>query len=238
MKYFGGKQRISKPLTDYLNKQLKDGQAFYDLFCGGCNVITKIKGNRPLQANDIHKELIAMWKYVQSGGQLPDTITEEQYLDIKYDVYNRYTSWLKGFVGFGCSFSGKWWGGYARGGEGRDYCKNAKNSTLKKAKHLSNVYFSCMPYYAVEIEYPNSMLYCDIPYKNTTGYSTGQFNHELFYAWAKEKAMQGHTVMVSEYENNVPDGWNVVWRYESKKDVRDNNGVQQQTVEILMTPVV
>ena len=108
MQYFGGKQRISKPLAEFLNSQLYPGQAFYDVFCGSCNVISKIDPNRPRIANDPHKELVAMWRYVKHGGQLPDTISEEQYQEIKEGGED----WLKGFVGFGCSFAGKWWVGY------------------------------------------------------------------------------------------------------------------------------
>ena len=113
MHYFGGKQRISKPLAAFLNSQLKPGQAFYDMFCGSCNVVSKIDPNRDRIANDLHKELIAMWRYVQQGGELPDEISEEQYKQIKESG----ADWLRAFVGFGCSFAGKYWGGYARGGE-------------------------------------------------------------------------------------------------------------------------
>ena len=34
----------------------------------------------------LHKELIAMWRYVQQGGELPDEISEEQYQEIKESV--------------------------------------------------------------------------------------------------------------------------------------------------------
>ena len=81
MQYFGGKQRISKPLAAFLNSQLKPEQAFYDVFCGSCNVVSKIDPNRDRIANDLHKELIAMWRYVQQGGKLPDEISEEQYTE-------------------------------------------------------------------------------------------------------------------------------------------------------------
>ena len=46
MRYFGGKQRISKQLSQYLNSQLKDNQPFVDLFCGSCNIISKIDKDR------------------------------------------------------------------------------------------------------------------------------------------------------------------------------------------------
>lgn len=97
MRYFGGKQRISKPLAAFLNSQLKPGQAFYDIFCGSCNVISKIDPNRDRIASDLHKELIAMWRYVQQGGDLPDEISEEEYKQTKESG----ADWLKAFVGFG-----------------------------------------------------------------------------------------------------------------------------------------
>lgn len=232
MHYFGGKQRISKPLAAFLNSQLKPGQAFYDMFCGSCNVVSKIDPNRDRIANDLHKELIAMWRYVQQGGELPDEISEEQYKQIKESG----ADWLRAFVGFGCSFAGKYWGGYARGGEGRNYCQNAKNSTLKKMETMQDVLFVTCDYQQMNIAHKSAMIYCDIPYKDSVGYSVGAFNHEAFYTWARKQKWKGHTILVSEYKHNAPEGWKVVWEYESKKDIRDKDGVQQPTVEVLMTP--
>ena len=74
MRYFGGKQRISKPLSIFLNSQLKENQTFVDLFCGSCNIISKIDDNRLRIANDKHKYLIAMWKDVQNGRTFPNKI--------------------------------------------------------------------------------------------------------------------------------------------------------------------
>ena len=83
MRYFGGKSKISKPLSAFLNSELKGGQPFYDLFAGSCNVVSKIDGNRSRYANDMHKELIAMWQHVLSGGELPTEITAAQYQSIR-----------------------------------------------------------------------------------------------------------------------------------------------------------
>jgi DNA adenine methylase len=231
MQYFGGKARIAKPLAQYLNSQLKEGQPFVDLFCGSCNVISKIDSNRTRIANDLHKELIAMWKYVQKGGELPDNISKAGYETVR----ELGESWLRGFVGFGCSFAGKFFGGYARGGEGRNYCSNAKNSILKKMENLGDVVFLNQSYKDVVLP-KYSMLYCDIPYKDSTQYSVGSFNHQEFYKWAEEKSKEGFTVLVSEYRGNVPSGWKVVWEYCSKKDIRDSDGTQKRTIEVLMKP--
>lgn len=231
MRYFGGKARIAKPLAAYLNSQLKEGQPFVDLFCGSCNVISKIESSRVRIANDLHYELIEMWKYVKQGGSLPDNISE-----VEYQTTREFGEpWLRGFVGFGCSFAGKYFGGYARGSEKRNYCTNAKNSVLAKMKTLKDVQLSNKSYKDVEL-LENSMLYCDIPYKNSVGYSVGDFHHEEFYKWAEQKQLEGFTVLVSEYSKNVPEGWEIVWQHESKKDIRNSEGVQENTIEVLMKP--
>ena len=42
---------------------------------------------------------------------------------------------------------------------------------------------------------PDSIIYCDIPYRNTDAYST-EFNHEAFYDWA---CQQDVPIFISEY---------------------------------------
>lgn len=243
MRYFGGKAKIAKELSKELQSRLKEGQAFVDLFCGSCNVVSKIKA--PVRiANDLHKELIALHKAVQGDNTVgavlqegwipPSSVSELEYKEIKNS--NEVPDYLKAFVGFGCSFSGKYWGGYARGSEVRNYATNAKNTLLTKHKTLKDVQFTNLQYHELLL-HDNSLIYCDIPYKETTGYSTGSFQHESFYLWAKEMKDKGHTVLVSEYLQNLPEGWTVEWKYQSKKDIRNKEGVQESTVEILMSPV-
>lgn len=43
-----------------------------------------------------------------------------------------------------------------------------------------------------------AVVYCDIPYRNTASYVSGDFDHEAFYDWA-EKLGQTHQVFISEY---------------------------------------
>ena len=47
---------------------------------------------------------------------------------------------------------------------------------------------------------------------------------------------KGHTVLVSEYLQNLPEGWTVEWKHESKMSVRNKEGVQESTIEVLMAP--
>jgi len=234
MQYFGGKARIAKELSAFINSKLQVNQPFVDIFCGSCNVISKVDSNRILIANDIHTGLIALHMHVQAGLYLPSHITNEQYEAIKTDT--QAPSWLKGFVGFGCGFSGTWWGGYARGGEDRNYCLNAKNSLIKKHKTLRGVKFSSSSY--IDCLLPEkSFIYCDIPYKNTAKYSCGDFDHDAFYSWVSNRRKEGHTVFISEYEHNIPDGFNVHLRIDSKKGIRNSKGEQARTTEVLISLV-
>lgn len=229
MRYFGGKARIAGTIVKELQKMLDPDQTFVDLFCGSCNIVSKISAKNRI-ANDVHKELIALHKAVQNGWIPPDIISEEDYTNAKTAEDH-----LKAFVGFGCSFSGKWFGGYARDGSNTNYAKSAKNSLLKKHKTMQDVLFLNSSYEKVNLP-NNSLVYCDIPYKNTNGYSVGSFNHDDFYAWAKQMKEKGQIIVVSEYACNVPLDWQVVFELESKKGIRNKEGIQEKTTEILMVP--
>ena len=241
MQYFGGKAKIAKELSVVLNSYLLgNDKPFIDAFCGSCNIISKIDDKRIRIANDKHKELIAMWQWVKEMGveRLPTDVSKELYYHIKTSTTS--PDWLKGFVGFGCSFAGKWWGGYGECKRGYNYAKGSGNSIGRKMVGLNNVTFVCGDYFDIKIPPTPSIIYCDIPYKNTTGYSytssSGTFNHEQFYTWAYSMKALGHIVLVSEYEMNVDEAMrgNIVWRKESKKDIRDGCGKQQKTVEVLV----
>ena len=232
MQYFGGKAKIAKELSKELQSRLNEGQAFVDLFCGSCNIISKIQA--PVRiANDLHKELIALHKAVQQGWTPPFSVSELEYKEIKNS--KDCPDYLKAFVGFGCSFAGRYFEGYARGGR-QNYAKGSANSLIRKHSTMRDVIFTSRNYSEVEI--PNgSLIYCDIPYRSSTKkYQVGWFQHEEFYMWAKEMKSTGCTVLVSEYLQNVPEGWTVEWMKESSMSVRNKEGEQEGTVEVLMIP--
>lgn len=43
---------------------------------------------------------------------------------------------------------------------------------------------------------PDSVIYCDIPYKDTANYNKEDFDHDAFYDWAEQ---QEQPVFISEY---------------------------------------
>ena len=233
MQYFGGKQRISNKLCDFLNSNLKDGQPFVDLFCGACNIVSKIDSNRLRIANDKHKYLIAMWKSLQQGREMPNSISEEQYKYIR--DHKDEDMALTGFVGFGLSYSGIWFGGYCRNKDNRNYCLNAKNSNNKILPYIMDVDFKCCDYKDVDIPV-GAMVYCDIPYKGSTQYDkkeVGVFNHDEFYEWVRVNSNK-YDIYISEYKENVPDDFSIVWERNSKKDIRNSQNERVGTVEVLI----
>lgn len=232
MQYMGGKQRIAKPLCEFLNTKLKSGGTFVDLFCGSANVVSNIRNDVTRIASDVNPLLPALWSAMQKGWEPPSEISVDDYVHWRNkDPLDEIEQAMKAFVGFGCSFSGKWFGGFARSSK-RNYAENARNSCIKKAKMLTDVVFMSGSYSEIDIP-PGAVVYCDIPYFGTTSYSaTGDFDHDAFYRWLIEKS-ETHDIYVSEYERNVPDWCAVVWRHESKKDMRDKEGNRVETVEVL-----
>ena len=232
MRYLGGKQRISKELSCFLNSQLKENQSFVDLFCGSCNIVSKIDNNRLRIANDKHYYLIEMWKALQNGWEMPDIVTEEDYKYIK--EHKDENPPLAGFVGFGCSYAGRWFEGYARSGE-RNFCLNAKNSNLKILPKIQDVIFYNEDYKDVNIPI-GSLVYCDIPYKDSKPYSkkeVGIFNYNEFYQWVRDNSDK-YDIYISEYKHNVPEDFEIVWEKKSKKDLKNKNNEQEPTIEVLM----
>lgn len=233
MQYFGGKYRISKSLCEYLNKQLKKEQPFVDLFCGSCNIISKIDNNRIRIANDKHFYLIEMWKALQLGWEMPDCISEDEYSYIKNHKDENIP--LTGFVGFGVSYSGKWFGGYCRNSIGTNYCLLAKNSNNKILDKIRDVYFYNLDYKEVNIP-NNALIYCDIPYKNTTQYckkEVGYFDHDEFYQWVRDNSDK-YEIYISEYKENVPNDFEIVWEKKSKKAIRNKKNEREETIEVLI----
>lgn len=227
MQYFGGKARIAKDIVNVLNEYRKPNQIFIEPFCGGIN-ITCLMGDNVV-ANDKNIELIEMYKALQNGWIPPENVTEQDYEDAKTTDDAK----LKAFVAIGCSYSGKWFGGYARGQKGRNYAKNAKNSLAKKFKTLGDVEFISKSYDEIDCE--NALIYCDPPYNDTTKYKFGAFDSDKFWQWCRDMQAKGNTVIVSEYK--APTDFECIWEKETKTDIRTKANGKELRVEKLFTPM-
>lgn len=206
MRYYGGKSKIAKALAEALPQ--KAFGVYWEPFCGACNVITRVEA--PLRvASDAHPDLILLWQALQDGWIPPDNISEDEYRDLKGRTA---PSALRAFVGFGCSFGGKWFAGYARNKGKWNYAGFAKRSLAKKLTKLQDVRFLHLPYQEMDtsflLESP-ALVYCDPPYSaSTSDYKGGRFDTVAFWEWVRDIS-QVAAVYVSEYE--APDDFTESW---------------------------
>ena len=108
------------------------------------------------------------------------------------------------------SYNGRFFdGGYNGNYKKRNYTKESIDNISKQIDSMKGVEFSSGDYFDLDIP-SNSIIYCDIPYKDTKQYATSKdFNHEQFWDWCREKTKEGHQIFISEY--NAPDDFICVW---------------------------
>jgi DNA adenine methylase len=125
---------------------------------------------------------------------------------------------LTGFIGFGCSYSGKWFGGYAHNKTGRNYAREAKESLLRDMSTLMDAEILCKDYREVELP-EGCVIYADPPYNNTTGYNNEKFDSEAFWDYAR-RTSQDHLMFISEQV--APDDFIPIWERQVTRTVDIN----------------
>lgn len=217
MQYQGGKAKLGKHIADALHYVARDATHYYEPFCGACGVLRHVSiENR--YASDMNRYMVALWQRAQSGWVPPKSISEEQYR-LVVDNPDRYPDELVAFVSAGCSFAGKWRGGYARNNpsNSQDFAGAGRRNVIKCAKLIQGVEFKHAPYWDVR-PVDGSLVYCDPPYLGTTGYqATGAFDHDRFWhtvgVWSRRCI-----VAVSEF--TAPAGWVPIWALRRGEVVR------------------
>lgn len=213
----GSKRRISKNILPIILKNKSDEQNYVEPFCGGCNTIDKVTGNRI--ANDINYYLIELWKALVNDNWIPpNMVTEQEYNDIK-NFKGNYPPELVGFVGIVMSFGSKWFGGYSRNKRGTNYAIEGRDNLVKQIGLLNGVEFYSGNYDEFFIP-PNSIIYCDPPYYKTTGYKI-KFDHEKFWERCIQKVKEEHQVFISEYE--APSDFVSIWEQTLKSNMEAVN---------------
>lgn len=208
MQYLGGKSKIRKELSKFLESVRSSDQTYFEPFVGGGWVLQEMAGKRI--ASDGNKALIAMYQALQDGWIPPDFVSEDEYKQVKLACCTNDP--LYAFCGFGVSFAGKWFGGYARSEGKTCYAATSKRSLLKQLPLIRDVEFIQGLY--TEHEPKGMLVYCDPPYANTTQYGAFDgFDHKVFWDKMREWA-RCNTVVVSEYE--APDDFVCVEEFVSQ----------------------
>ena len=233
MKYMGSKSRIAKDILKVILTPHNNYSRWVEPFAGGMNMIDKVPDYIERVANDSNPYLIAMFKALKDGWIPPDNVTKEFYEECKQGNCEDH---VRGWVGFNCSYSGKYFGGYAgitQTKQGvRDYQLEAKRNVMKQIQNLRNVEFVHGSYMELDLN-RGDVVYCDPPYTGTTKYFT-DFNHDVFWEWVREKS-KFCKVYVSEY--TAPDDFYCVWSKELKSSLSANgiSGGNKTSVEKLFT---
>lgn len=244
MKYMGSKNRIAKFILPIILKNRKEGQYYIEPFVGGANLIDKVDGLKI--GLDINKYLIALFKGLQNN--------EKLILDIDKDLYNRarnqfnqeksnienlnkeFSDFELGWIGYMASANGRFFdGGYSGisntiGGGIRNYIEESISNILKQKEYIQDIEFIHSSY--DEFQYPeNSIIYCDIPYKNTKQYALSKnFDYDKFWNWARHMKSLGHEVYVSEY--SAPEDFICIWEQEVKSSLSANGVVGGNKVSV------
>lgn len=233
LRYLGGKYRTAGQISTYLNMLRQKGQAYWEPFVGSAWVLARIAGE-PNYASDKHPYLIAMWQELQEGWEPPEFVHEKFYDSVKAHP-DAYDTHLVGFIGFGCSLGGKWWGGYARDKRApRPYSTQAQRGLLRKIARIGDrAEFFVADFLTATPPEPGCLIYCDPPYDGTTGYGdiVGEFDTNAFWARVRDLEAQGHTVVVSEYV--APDDFSCVLEIKTQTDLMMADGSKDQRVEKL-----
>ena len=227
----GNKQKIADEILTVIFNDSKKTDTFVDLFCGSCSIIERVPDSYIKIANDKNKFLIEMFKSLVNGKEYPHTITKEDY-STRRDLYNLSKRHLVlsdedyaeiGWYGWMGSFNGRFFsGGYSghdvlqKNGKTRDYIKEQINNTLKSIPKLKNVNFTSDDYFNVDIP-EGSIVYCDIPYKDSKQYETSKyFDYEKFYEWCRKNKSK-YQIFISEY--NMPEDFKCIWQKEVKNAI-------------------
>jgi DNA adenine methylase len=207
LQFSSGKSRIAKDIAAIVNQAIADNgvRHYYEPFVGGCNIVPKVVCDYRY-ASDANQALVTLYRAWQDGWR-PERVTEAGYARLKAtkDPNDQYTA----FAGFGMSFGGKWFGGWARQ-KGYDFFDGTVRGVDKRIGDCEDVSFLHCSYADLRIE-PGSVVYCDPPYAGTTcAFGTEPFDTDAFLGWAERASGEGNVVFVSEYKIDRP-GFREVW---------------------------
>lgn len=234
MKYQGSKNRLAKHILPIMLGHRR-GRPWVEPFVGGANMIDKVEGERI--GYDLNADAIKALTLIRdSADEIPNTnndFTESDYKSIPRGLAEKTD--LQAFAAFAYSFGGKHLGGWARGnkgnGEPRDYVNEAKRNAIKQSPLLKGAVFKNAAYQEIQLD-KSSLIYCDPPYKDTTKYKTGGFNHDHFWEWCQKMANKGHVVFVSEYV--APEFAKVVWEKEVSSSLTKDTGSKRAVEKLFI----
>lgn len=237
MKYVGSKAKIARDIVPILQEYIDKNniKLYVEPFVGGFNVIDKIRCNRRIGV-DIDNLVIDL---VQACVQEPDLLenlpqlpTKEHYYDVRDNGF-KYENWYRSAILLFGSYNARVYGGCygafakTKDGKTRNYFQESKKNFQKQLPLLKDIETYCMSYEYINPR--NALIYCDIPYKDSIGYST-YFDREIFFKWCDRQVKNNNIVLISEY-NIERNGVECIW--EKQIITHQNNRKKLDKVERL-----
>jgi DNA adenine methylase len=225
VRYLGGKTRIAKQIAAEVDRVRRPGQLVWDAFCGGLSVSRALLKNGPVLSTDACAPLIALYRAVQNGWQPPTEVSEETWRAARALPDS---DPMKAFCGFGCSFGGRYFQGFARGA-GRNWADECRRGLLRDVPGLC---FGRLDFLQQTPHSFDGVLYLDPPYEGTKTYAgLPAFNSQVLWDRAREWA-EFCPVFVSEYQG--PPEFSVCLSLAHKQTVAPaQSGDRADTIEKL-----
>lgn len=237
MKYTGGKYFIGKQLSEVMKDKISVDQVdgYLEPFCGALSVLIHMNDTFKCSASDYHPDLVELWKQIQSDTFVPpETVDETFYHECKK---LKSPNALKAFAGFGLSFGGKFFAGYAdkhKGTKKENFLAEATNSLKKLAPKIQNVDFQCCEYHTLNPH--NKLIYCDPPYQFTKypiKYRTDTkkydiFDNEKFWEVMRKWSL---TNFVFVSETSAPDDFISVWNKKCHRSASQSEKTRYKSTE-------
>lgn len=230
MKYVGSKNKLAKYIVPILQKIIDSNriQKYIEPFCGGCNVIDKIKCNK-LIAYDNDIIPISIFKHYTERPQDLEILPKELTKDFYYYVRDtkEFPDWYRSSILLFGSYNSRVYGGCygatakTKDGQIRNYYQEAINNLQEQLKRMPKIKFSRRDYR--KIKAVNSLIYCDPPYQHGIGYKE-PLNYEEFWNWVR-KNISKNIIVISE--NYAPEDFVCIWQQEITSSMNNRNKIDK-----------
>lgn len=212
----GGKAKIAKPIARYLQSIRQPGQLYIEPFVGAANILMHMTSGGPCLAYDAHPDLILLWQALQKGWKPPTRVSRALHRKLRHSA----PSALRAFVGFACSYSAKFFAGWAFSKRNPRYAGEGSRGLARKMPFLQNVPFQQRDYSTI-LNPANALIYCDPPYAGTAGFrGVPQFDHEKFWDTMRRWS-QNNTVIISE--TTAPPDFQIVMQLSAPRGIRKHS---------------
>lgn len=226
--YLGGKHRQGPAIAEQVEKLRGDRRLYVEPFhgmMGSASAVARRLPDMELELSDANPYLVRTWEaLLGEGWEPPKNLTMAEYLAYRERYRAKDPTLLDdpmtAYVGFGFSFSARFFSAPARAKRGADALiyehleeAPARRSTFRKRDALlgaAGIAVGCRDYQQAT-GFENAVVYLDPPYFGRIGQGAGfEAKEEEFFAYCEALAdpARGNVVLVSAFE--VYDGCEVV----------------------------